>query len=123
MPPRLRWGWLRQQPGGVYPLYPAPPVSFADSPLLKAGAKEKCAMYLSIGNDMAVRQKSVLGIFDLDNTSTSKRTREFLEQAEREGQVVPCDDLPKSFVLTQEYGMIRVYLTALSAATLERRMK
>ena len=80
-------------------------------------------MYLSIGNDMMLRQKSVLGIFDLDNTSTSKRTRLFLEKAEREGQVVPCDDLPKSFVLTQEYGMTRVYLTSLSASTLEKRMK
>ena len=55
-------------------------------------------MYLNIGNDMAVRQKSIVGIFDLDNTSTSKRTREFLQKAEQEGQVVPCDDLPKSFV-------------------------
>ena len=80
-------------------------------------------MYLSIGNDMAVRQRSVLGIFDLDNTSTSKRTREFLEAAEKEGLVVPCDDLPKSFVLIQEYGLNRVYLTPLSAATLEKRMK
>lgn len=80
-------------------------------------------MYLNIGNDMAVREKSVIGIFDLDNTSTSRRTREFLEQAEQEGLVVPCDDLPKSFILTAEYGMTRVYLTALSASTLEKRMK
>lgn len=80
-------------------------------------------MYLNIGGDMMLRQKSVLGIFDLDNTSTSKRTRAFLERAEREGQVVPCDDLPKAFVLTSEYGMTRVYLTPLSAATLEKRMK
>ena len=80
-------------------------------------------MYLNIGNDMAVRQKSVVGIFDLDNTSTSHRPREFLEQAELNGQVVPCDDLPKSYVLTVEYGMTRIYLTALSAATLEKRMK
>ncbi len=80
-------------------------------------------MYLNIGNDMAVRQKSVIGIFDLDNTSTSKRTRAFLAMAEKEGQVVPCDDLPKSFVLTWEYGMTRVYLTPLTAATLEKRMK
>ena len=35
-------------------------------------------MYLSIGNDMAVRESSLIGIFDLDNTTTSKRTREFL---------------------------------------------
>ena len=80
-------------------------------------------MYLNIGNDMAVRQRSVLGIFDLDNTSTSRRTREFLEQAEKDGLVIPCDDLPKSFILTQEYGMTRIYLTSLSASTLEKRMK
>lgn len=80
-------------------------------------------MYLSIGNDMAVRDKSVIGIFDLDNTTTSKRTREFLERNEKEGQVVPCDDLPKSFILTTQYGMDRVYLTSLSSATLEKRMR
>ena len=80
-------------------------------------------MYLSIGNDMAVRDSSIIGIFDMDNTTTSKRTREFLEKNEQEGQVVPCDDLPKSFVLTAEYGMDRIYLTSLGSATLEKRLK
>jgi len=80
-------------------------------------------MYLSIGNDMAVRESSIIGIFDMDNTSTSKRTRSFLEKAEKQGQVVPCDDLPKSFLLTAEYGFDRVYLTALSTQTLEKRLK
>ena len=80
-------------------------------------------MYLNIGGDMAVREKSIIGIFDLDNTTTSKRTREFLDRAEKEGQVVPCDDLPKAFVLTAEYGMDRIFLTSLSAITLEKRMK
>ena len=80
-------------------------------------------MFLSIGNDMAVRDRSIIGIFDLDNTSTSKRTREFLNRAEREGEVIPCDDLPKSFILTAEYGFSRVHLTALNAATLENFQK
>lgn len=80
-------------------------------------------MYLSIGNDFAVRDKNVVGIFDLDNTSTSKRTRAFLTRAEQEGEVVPCDDLPKAFVLTSEYGFSRVRLTELSSATLEKRFK
>ena len=80
-------------------------------------------MYLSIGNDMAVRESSIIGIFDMDNTSTSKRTRDFLTKAEKEGAVVPCDDLPKAFVLTAEYGLNRVYLTSLSSATLEKRLK
>ena len=79
-------------------------------------------MYLSIGNDMAVRESSIIGIFDMDNTSTYKRTRIFLEKAEKEGLVVPCDDLPKSYVLTAEYGLTKVYLTALSASTLEKRL-
>ena len=80
-------------------------------------------MYLSIGNDMAVRDTSIIGIFDMDNTSTSKRTRDFLTRAERDGGVVPCDDLPKSFVVTAEYGFNRVYLTSLNTATLEKRLK
>lgn len=80
-------------------------------------------MYLSIGNDMAVRDSSIIGIFDMDNTSTSKRTRAFLEEAEKQGCVVPCDDLPKSFLLTAEYGLSRVYLTALGTQTLEKRLK
>ena len=80
-------------------------------------------MYLSIGKDMAVRESAIIGIFDLDNTSTSIRTREFLKTAEQEGQVVPCDELPKSFILTAEYGFHRVYLTEYSSATLEKRLK
>ena len=80
-------------------------------------------MYLNIGNDMSVRDKNIIGIFDMDNTSTSRRTREFLDKAETEGQVVPCDDLPKSFIVTTEYGFERVYLTTLSASTLEKRLK
>lgn len=80
-------------------------------------------MYLSIGNDMAVRESSIIGIFDMDNTSTGKRTREFLNRAEKDGNVIPCDDLPKSFVLTAEYGMERVHLTTLSSSTLEKRLK
>ena len=79
--------------------------------------------YLHIGQSVTVEEKRVIGIFDLDNTSTSKRTREFLNRAEREGEVIPCDDLPKSFILTAEYGFSRVHLTALNAATLEKRLK
>ena len=80
-------------------------------------------MYLNIGGDMAVREQSIIGIFDLDNTSVSPKTRDFLAAAEKEGQVVPCDDLPKTFVLTAEYGISRLYLTSLNTQTLEKRLK
>ena len=45
-------------------------------------------MYLSIGGDMAVCDRAVIGIFDLDNTTYSKRTRELLRRAEELGGVV-----------------------------------
>ena len=81
------------------------------------------SMYLNIGNDMAVRDSSIIGIFDMDNTSTSKRTRIFLEKAQKNGEIIPCDDLPKSYIVTVEYGMTKVYESTLSASTLEKRMK
>ena len=80
-------------------------------------------MYLSIGSSMALRERSIIGIFDLDNTSCSKHTDHFLREAEKNGQVVTVgDDLPKSFILTDEYGMERVYLTQFSTQTMEKRM-
>ncbi len=80
-------------------------------------------MYRNIGGDFSVRDSAIIGIFDLDNTTVTPRGRAFLEKAEKEGMVVPCDDLPKAYVLTAEYGMTRVYLTSLNASTLEKRMK
>lgn len=80
-------------------------------------------MYLHLGQSFVVHQKDVLGIFDLDNTSSSFRTRKFLEKADREGRVVTAtDDLPKSFVLCQgKDGKAIVYLSQLSSATLRGR--
>ena len=81
-------------------------------------------MYLPIGNDMSVRDGTIIGIFDLDNTTCSKHTRNFLRQAEEAGQVVTVtDELPKAFVLTREFTLDRVYLTQFSAATIEKRSR
>lgn len=81
-------------------------------------------MYIPIGSDMSVRDKTIIGIFDLDNTTCSKHTRKFLSEAEQNGEVVTvCEDLPKSFIVTSEYGMDRVYLCQFSARALEKRMK
>ena len=79
-------------------------------------------MYIPIGGDMAVRDSSIVGIFDLDNCSYEKRTREFLAKAEQNGEVVPVtDNLPKSFILASEYGLNRVYLVQFNSVVLEHR--
>ena len=80
-------------------------------------------MYLHLGQSVMVPETAVLGVFDLDNTTWSFRTRRFLERAEREGRVTAVgDDLPRSFVLVQEGdGPPAVYITALSSAALFSR--
>lgn len=80
-------------------------------------------MYLHLGQNVMLPHRDVIGIFDLDNTTWSFRTRRFLERAEREGRVVTVgDDLPRSFVLADggEDGPM-VYITALSSAALSAR--
>ena len=44
-------------------------------------------MYLHLGQNVMIRKQDVIGIFDLDNTTWSFRTRRFLERAEQEGRV------------------------------------
>ena len=80
-------------------------------------------MYLHLGQSVVVPYRDVVGLFDLDNTTSSRLTRNMLEQAEREGRVVNvCDDLPKSFVLCRDgAGRTTVYLSQLSTATLRGR--
>ena len=80
-------------------------------------------MFLSIGNDMAVRDRSIIGIFDLDKCSYEKRTREYLAAAEQEGVVLDVSgELPKSFVVCDHpYHRQIVYLSQLNSVTLKNR--
>ena len=81
-------------------------------------------MYLHLGQSVVVLTGAIIGLFDLDNTTSSHLTRKFLERAEQQGRVVNVsDELPKSFVLCRGRGeaQSRVYLCQLSAATLLRR--
>ena len=81
-------------------------------------------MFLHLGSDVVVNVKDVIAILDLDVTSTSKITREFLRVAEDEGFVVNVsDDLPKSFVITEIDKESRVFVSPISTATLLKRSK
>ena len=79
-------------------------------------------MYLHLGSDIVVPTKSIIGIFDIENTSVSKSTKEFLYNAEKTGKVIyVTTDLPKSFVISKQKDNFLVYISAISAATLKKR--
>ncbi|MBR6902473.1 MAG: DUF370 domain-containing protein [Clostridia bacterium] len=77
-------------------------------------------MYIHIGNNYVLRTDEIVGIFDLDNTTISARTRLFLSKAEKKGNIVLTgNELPKSFVVTNKEN--KVFLSQLATATLSKR--
>ncbi len=79
-------------------------------------------MYIHIGQNVVIPSDSVVGIFDIDNTTQSHITRAFLNGAENKGQIVNVsDDIPKSFILCIENGNRTVYLSQLASSTLLKR--
>ena len=80
-------------------------------------------MYIHIGNNTLLKTNEIIGIFDLDNTTVSVRTRNFLSKAEKRGDVIfAAADLPKSFVVaSRKRGDTRVFLSQLAPSTLSRR--
>ena len=45
-------------------------------------------MYLHLGQDTVITTKSIIGIFDMDRCTVSKKTRDYLTEAEKKGNVV-----------------------------------
>lgn len=81
--------------------------------------------FLHIGQNVMLPEKRIIGIFDLDITSQSKRTRTFLKKAEEEGVVVSVtEDIPKSFLICDHpYHRQIVYISQLNTQTLQKRTK
>ncbi len=80
-------------------------------------------MYLHIGQDTVIFEKNIVGIFDLDNTTVSRTTREFLKRAEKLSRVEYVNlELPKSFVVCQnEKKQERIYIAQMAPRTLYKR--
>ena len=79
--------------------------------------------YLHIGQNVMLEEKRIIGVFDLDNTTTEKDTRLFLQRAEQDGVVQSaCDDIPRSFLVCDHpYHRQIVYLSQLNPQTLQKR--
>ena len=80
--------------------------------------------YLHLGNDVVVDMNTVIGIFDMDNTTVSPQTRNFLAKAQKDGIVIDvAEDLPKAFIITESGGKTCVYISSLASRTLYGRTK
>ena len=79
--------------------------------------------FLHIGQNVMLEDRRIIGIFDLDITSQSKLTRQFLTAAEENSVVLDaCEDIPKSFLVCDHpYHRQIIYLSQLNSQTLLKR--
>lgn len=76
-------------------------------------------MYIHLGNKKNIREKEIIGIFDMDNATLSKVTQRFLNKAQSEGRLITTvDEIPKSLILTED----KVYMSQLAPKSLYGRL-
>ena len=75
-------------------------------------------MYLFLGGNSTVRKDDVIGIFDIEETSVSRITADFLNSEQKQGRVISAsEDMPKAFVVCSQ----NTYITNVSNDTLNKR--
>lgn len=82
-------------------------------------------MYLHLGQDTVTLTHEIVGIFDLDNSTVSSVTRDYLARAQRAGDVVNVSaELPKSFVLCGTgKNKNTVYISPVTVSTIIKRIR
>lgn len=81
-------------------------------------------MYKHLGADTVVKTKDIIGIFDIESTTVSKWSRDFLSKAEKKKSVINVSyELPKSFIVCCKKGekSQKVYISQISSSTLLKR--
>ena len=79
-------------------------------------------VYLHLGKDVSVNTKNIIAILDLESTSVSKATRDFLKIVEEEGFVRNVsEEIHRTFVLCEINGQSVIYITNISSKALAGR--
>ena len=78
-------------------------------------------MFIQITKDKYIRQKNIIGVFDLDTSTVSGITKNFLSGFEKNSKdkIVGTTTLPKSFVLTDD----KIYFSAGMTGHIEKSGK
>ena len=79
-------------------------------------------MYLHVGKGKNIKDREIIGIFDLDTATVSSISKDFINRKQKEGLVEYDDsDLPRSFVLFDDEGKSRIKLSRISSVGLKMR--
>lgn len=79
-------------------------------------------LYLHLGQETMIKTQDIIGIFDIENTSVSKFTKEFLSSSTKHQQIQNVSyEMPKSFIICRNNAKTIVYISQISAQTLLKR--
>ncbi len=80
-------------------------------------------MFLHAGNGRNIRQKDIIGIFDMDNATISRVTRKYLSEEQKKMLVeAVADEIPKSFIVYRAENEVKICFSPLSTSALLGRM-
>ena len=81
-------------------------------------------MYLHLGRDTVVNTDDIIAMMDLESSSISKYSKEFLKISTEEGFVQNVsEEIPKSFIICEKDGQTVIYITNISTKALSGRVR
>ncbi|MBN1623319.1 MAG: DUF370 domain-containing protein [Clostridia bacterium] len=79
-------------------------------------------MYLHIGGNHVIDRRDIIGVFDIEKSTVSNITRDYLRKQEKRGRVITIvSDMPKSFIIVEKDSNTYVYLSSIAPITLRKR--
>lgn len=79
-------------------------------------------MYLHVGKGKNIKDRDIIGIFDLDTATVSSITKNYINKKQKEKRVEYADtDLPRSFIVCYEKKKEKIVLSRISSVGLKER--
>ena len=79
-------------------------------------------MYLHIGNDVCVKTKDIIGIFDIESIKKASEYEEIIKSL-ADNVIDIAGKRKKSLILTLENNQKKGYISNILSTTLEKRVK
>ena len=80
-------------------------------------------MYLHIGKDYIVKSKEIIAIFNIDYVKNTKEYKTMYSELEESGNIVKVSDSKATaFILTENQGKRKAYITNIGVNTISKRM-
>ena len=79
-------------------------------------------MYIHIGKDFVIKKKDIIGIFNIEYVKNTKEYKSMYKSLEEENNLINVSDKQnKTFILVENEGKIKGYITNIGSNTIGKR--